>query len=327
MAQVCFLGDVFLDRQYKAELPCENIIFNLEHPISPRGLPQKGKLCLKQDHSFIRETFGSSLLVACLANNHIMDYGEDAFFDTLTVLKEQGVSFFGAGCSRDNYNNPHVLNLEGTRLGLLGYCASDTNPVREKDASVGCALLMFDRIKADIFETKKKVDLIAVYLHWGHELARIPCPSDVKLAHAIIDAGADIVVGTHTHTIQSAEIYNGKKIFYGLGNYIFPKVFDAYTFDDAGNVVKTQVRHSVDSHKSLVVRWDLNDRSVIMYRSVFDGAISTVREMVQRYDSVASSWCRYKIHLWFQHKKHSFRMFMRKPRIPSLKDIRTFLGG
>jgi len=327
MAQVCFLGDVFLDRQYKIELPCENIIFNLEHPISQRGLPKKGKLCLKQDRSFVRETFGSSLLVACLSNNHIMDYGEDAFLDTLSVLKEQGVAFFGAGHRKDNYNNPHVLNLDGTRLGLLGYCASNTNPGHGKDDSMGCALLALDQIKTDILETKKNVDLIAVYLHWGQELAHIPNPSDVKLAHAIIDTGADIVLGTHTHTMQSAETYKGRKIFYGLGNYIFPESFDAYAFDNTGNIIKTPVRHAVDSHESLSVRWDLRDCSVIMYRSVFDGATSTTRKMTQRYDSVSSSSCMYKFHLWFQYKKHSLRMFMRNPRIPSLKDIRTFFGG
>ena len=206
-----FLGDVFLDKAYKVDSDLGNFIFNLECPLSTSGIPAKDKVNLGSDVPNILETFGRFPKAVNLANNHIMDYGEEAFGKTTEYLKENNIAYFGAGNEENNYNNPCFLDFEDKKIALLG-----------KDMSNGSAFLDVNLITKDIQNVKTKVDMVVVTLHWGDEEIKYPKATDVEKVHAIIDAGADVIIGHHAHVIQSMEKYKNKYIFYGLGNFIFP---------------------------------------------------------------------------------------------------------
>ena len=197
-------------------------MFTLEHPITSSDALARGKICLKAEESFLRPTFGRNPVAVCLANNHIFDYGLPGFQDTLRVLKREGIACFGAGAGADNYNNPLVINVGETSVGLLGYVCPTTNPMCAGPEGPGVAPLQLPRIKSDLKTLRARgVDRVVVVLHWGVEEAHLPRPQDVLIARAIIDGGADLVVGSHAHAVQAFEAYRGKGIYYGLGNCIF----------------------------------------------------------------------------------------------------------
>ncbi|MBF0105206.1 MAG: CapA family protein [Deltaproteobacteria bacterium] len=222
--RLLILGDVFLPEAQQIKMSLESpFVFNLEGPITKTNKGCLGKIILKADESFIRETFGLYPLAVSLANNHIMDYGEEGLEDTLRVLKQNGVSFFGAGSLTQNCHNPLVLDVHGTKTAFMGYVSETASGVFATNAAAGVMPPDLQRIKKDIAIAKSQgAVFIVVMLHWGAEEVFLPSEDDIKTAHQIVDAGADMIAGSHAHCIQAYEVYQGKHIFYGLGNFITP---------------------------------------------------------------------------------------------------------
>lgn len=130
--------------------------------------------------------------------------------------------YFGAGNVWNNYNNPISIKISDTHIALFGYVCPTTHPTVRVDKEYGVSLLELSRIQEDIVKAKQDgADRIVINLHWGSEEMQLPKPSDVSIAHQIIDAGADMIIGHHAHVPQIVEEYNGKCIAYGLGNFIF----------------------------------------------------------------------------------------------------------
>ena len=224
MSVLTFLGDVWLPYQVESEIDVsDKYIFNLEGPITRSEIPAPGKINIKVDREFYKETFGKYPIAVCLANNHIMDYGEQGFLDTIEVLNKKNIRFFGAGSLKDNCNNPLFLNIDEKKIAFMGYVCHSTHPLFADEKSLGVMPIMLEKIVQDIqFAKNNKADRIVIQLHWGDEEVYLPKPEDVIMAHAIVDAGADLIIGHHAHCIQPHEMYKGKYIFYGLGNCIFP---------------------------------------------------------------------------------------------------------
>jgi poly-gamma-glutamate synthesis protein (capsule biosynthesis protein) len=148
-----------------------------------------------------------------MANNHALDFGQDGFSDTEKNLQEAHLDFFGSPLNDRNFLSTKIVR--GERVCFLGFHAlynPDVSPiVREiKNAKEGC-------------------DYIVVYPHWGVEYEASPSKSQVEAGHALIDAGADLIIGTHPHVVEPVEIYKGKAIFYSLGNFIFDQDFSLPT--------------------------------------------------------------------------------------------------
>ena len=199
--------------------------FYPRHPITRVGRQAGGKICLKAEESFIRQTFGRRPVAVCLANNHIMDYGCEGFNSTMSVLRREGIAYFGAGTIEDNCNNPLVLDIGGVSVGMIGYVCSSAHPICACSGSAGAAPLELSRIERDIKVVKERgVRRTVVFLHWGMEDVHLPRPQDISTAHSIIDLGADLIIGSHSHSVQAAERYAGKMVFYGMGNCIFHSV-------------------------------------------------------------------------------------------------------
>lgn len=256
-----FIGDVYINRGMKiAEgTDLSNLILNLEAPLTNSGIPAKGKVNLYMDEDHFFNTFKDFNISAVnLSNNHIMDYGEDAFNYTLQILRKRNIPFFGAGKESENFNNPFIINND---TALFGYSCESTNGVFGSNERSGAAYFSVDKVIGDIENYKNKFNII-VSIHWGQEYFSFPKPEDVKKARRLIEEGVDLIIGHHTHKIQSKEIYKNKHIYYSLGNGIFndgvvPSKFDGNKF--AGAYI---MRYKKACRYSFKVQFDTQTGSV-----------------------------------------------------------------
>ncbi|WP_292729699.1 CapA family protein [Methanoculleus sp.] len=154
--------------------------------------------------------------ILSVANNHTLDRGREGFEKTLEGLETRGIAYIG-GARGDDPPGGLVVERNGIRLGFLGY----TSGRFRSPPGVTVSKLKRKAIINDIRALKDRCDHIVVSLHWGIENTYYPSPGQVRLAHALIDAGAALVLGHHSHTIQGLERYNNGLIAYSLGNFQF----------------------------------------------------------------------------------------------------------
>lgn len=157
----------------------------------------------KGNPSIVKALTSSSIEAVTVANNHIYDYGQQGFDDTIATLKAAGVGYAGEGYK-------YTTTVKGVKVGLLGYQGWTATAAD------------LTKVKQDIAQLRKQgCQIVVPYFHWGIE--RNPYPNDTQktLAHAAIDAGADMVIGSHPHVIESLESYHGKLIAYSMSNFCF----------------------------------------------------------------------------------------------------------
>ena len=153
------------------------------------------------------------------ANNHILDYGEKGIKDTLSVLESLGISYVGSEKNLHEAGLPFILEQSEMKIGILnfaenefnsaGYSSYGSNPVNP--------ISNYYAIK----RLKEQVNFIIVIAHGGREHYQLPTPKLRERYRFYVDSGADLVVGHHTHCVSGYEKWNGKYIFYSLGNFIF----------------------------------------------------------------------------------------------------------
>ncbi len=321
--KLSFLGDVVLNKEYRVDLPLQDFIFNLEHPLSCEGIPAKNKVNKCEERSYIEETFGKLPLAVNLANNHIGDYGEVALEKTIEFLEHNNIAYFGAGNKKNNFNNPAIVNFEGKKIALLGYCCPSMTAVFGDDVLSGSARLDQKRVLHDIKKCHSEADYIVINLHWGDENVRYPKPNDVKKARMFIDAGADLIIGHHAHVIQSFEKYEDRYIFYGLGHFLFPyqdrpAYYDGEKFQSVFSPIANQA-----NKEGLVVNLDKNF-NVTYSTIVFDG------ECVKQKKAKIPGWIpktqkQYDLYLKFWRKQKMLERFIQEPRFPTVEQIKRFL--
>ncbi|HQH49995.1 MAG TPA: CapA family protein [Candidatus Cloacimonadota bacterium] len=160
-----------------------------------------------------------------LANNHAYDNLDDGFDKTIRRLDQLGISHIGASLVGEE-TKPFIFEKNGIRIGILNYVTHDTNPRKPESSRIKLNWFDLNTACSEIRNLKKLTDQVVVYPHWGGvmEGSMYPEPKLFQIAHRLIDAGADLIVGHHSHTLQPFEIYNGKHIFYSLGNFCFSNV-------------------------------------------------------------------------------------------------------
>ena len=158
-----------------------------------------------------------------LANNHILDFGRGPLTETLAALDGAGIAHVGAGEDLEAAKALATFEIEGKTLGFLG--ASRVIPEASWNASRynSGVFTTYDasQLVEEIKKAKESCDFVAVLVHWGIERNTLPEDYQKTLARQYIDAGADAVIGSHPHVLQGIEYYQGKPIFYSLGNFIF----------------------------------------------------------------------------------------------------------
>jgi len=200
------------------------LMINNEFAFSDRGSPLPGKL-----YTFRAATENVHILhdmgvdIVSVANNHIYDYGTDAFLDTLETLRLAGIPYVGAGINRYEAMQAQYFHAGGMKVAFLA--ANDIERAWVPQAGEGTpgTLRCFD--DEDLLEAiaiaRANADWVIVYLHWGVEYATMRQQRQVDLAHLLIDSGVDILIGAHPHVLQGIEFYGNAPIVYSLGNFWF----------------------------------------------------------------------------------------------------------
>lgn len=206
-------------------LDADIVLANLECPCSNRGTPSSNKIL----HHAFPESLGVLQVLGIdavsLANNHMFDYGLEAVEDTIDTLKDLGVGYFGVGRDLAEASAPWVSEGRWGRVAALGFswthewvqqveAATDSSP-GVNPLEIAHVLESIDRVKRE-----HQPRALVVSLHWGEGMSRYPRPDSVRLARRMIDGGADIVMGHHTHCLQPMERFGGGVIFYSLGNFL-----------------------------------------------------------------------------------------------------------
>ncbi len=174
-----------------------------------------------------------------LANNHSYSGAASGFSQMLGNLTSAGITYFGGGKNFADAHKPEIITTHGLKIALLGY---DAIPGSAEAGSASSGVAAIDiapwfpwdeaRIKqmeVDIKKAKTEADLVFVYYHWGTEYTHNANSDQRTVAHRAIDAGADVILGTHPHWVQGVEWYHGKLITYSLGNFVFDQEWSVPT--------------------------------------------------------------------------------------------------
>lgn len=199
-------------------------MINEEFPFSTRGEAAEDKqFTFRVDPSYVRIFQEIGVDVATVANNHALDFGVNAFTDSLDTLDQAGIARVGGGRTLSEAKAPVIRTVGDSTVGILG--ASRVIPVSSWAAGNARPGMFtaYDQapLLNEISDLSSQCDYTVVYLHWGIEKDEYPQEYQRKLAYACIDAGADLVVGSHPHVLQGFETYKGKLIAYSLGNFLF----------------------------------------------------------------------------------------------------------
>ena len=163
-----------------------------------------------------------------LANNHIYDYLINGYNHTINFLDKHNIEHIGAKLLNEKKINEYFIKeINDFRFCFLNYVSKDTNLNLPDNAEIIVNELHCDAIIKNIDKNKSNVDYVVVLLHWGGktENGYYPKFEQTKIARKLIDSGADIIIGHHSHTFQPYEIYKGKYIFYSLGNFCFSDIY------------------------------------------------------------------------------------------------------
>ena len=237
-AILSFLGDLSPGRSMEAQLarygagyPWSEIgslladsdlaVANLEGLLTRQGKPLDKSYLIRAHPRWGQTLAEAGLDLVHLANNHALDFGEQGLDETLATLRTLGIDAVGVGGSEDEARQPALYDLNGVRVAVLGYAAARWNGSTDVPRTDRVAWAKVEAVEADVRAVRDRVDLLVVMLHAGTEYASEPSPDQVAVAHAALDAGADLVVGHHPHVTQTIERYGDGLIVYSLGDALF----------------------------------------------------------------------------------------------------------
>ncbi len=220
-------GDDYPFRNIQDELKTGDIVVaNLENPITVGREIKSGEMIFHADpgSEFVLKDAGISLV--SLGNNHSMNFGEKGILDTMEYLSKAGILYAGAGENSTNANKPMFVEKNGIKFAFLSYVDSSFTPASYEatDKKPGVAFMRIPEMVAAVEKARMQADFIIVLMHAGEEYSDGTTKVQREFAHAAIDAGAEMVIGAHPHVVQALEKYNGKYIFYSLGNFIFDQI-------------------------------------------------------------------------------------------------------
>lgn len=244
---LCFAGDINLDEnwcttQYLNQ--CENGIadcispelieymqtadimcLNNEFTYSTGGSPLKGKAYTfraKPERVNVLKELGVDLVK--LANNHVYDYGKQALQDTFATLEDAGIQYMGAGRNLEEAMTPVYIELDGKTVAFVAASRAEKNKMTPQATEDSPGILRCydtELFRQVIAEADANADFVVAYVHWGTEYSYKLEEVQLTTGKEYLDAGADVIIGAHSHCLQGMEYYDGKPIIYSLGNYWF----------------------------------------------------------------------------------------------------------
>ena len=245
--EIILLGDIMLGRSVMTtsllkhnnpnypfekvaeKLKATDIVFgNLENPVIQNCPYSDSGFKFCADPKMLQGLNFAGVDIVSLANNHSENYGTDGYGETKGYLRNSGIDYTGDG-------NLVIKEAGRVKYGFLGFDLVAKSPLASD----------FDLIK----EADSKVDVLLVMVHWGEEYTPLPTNRQKEMAKNIIGAGADIIVGSHPHRVQTTEYVGGKIVIYSLGNFVFDQPWSEetkkglavrLTFDEDGHIIKIE---------------------------------------------------------------------------------------
>jgi len=243
--RMAFFGDLMIDRNVKTKIDkygmdylfekvasssvwqdisdSDLIMANLEGAVTDDGQHYRPEM--SYDFAFapdrIKQLADYGFDAFNIANNHLADQGENGIMETDENLEKLGIFYFGCADQQVGECSVKVKEIDGKKIGWAGF-------------SMVYGTLDEERLLARIINLASSTDLVIVNMHWGVEYDHSFNKVQQDLAQKIIDAGADVIIGHHPHVVQGMEIYQGRPIFYSLGNFVFDQYFSADTQEGLG---------------------------------------------------------------------------------------------
>jgi len=212
-------------REAKAYLQAADIAAgNLETPLTTRGTPAEDKqYVFRGTADALPALKEAGFDYLSLANNHTLDYGWEGLKDTMDALDDADIWHSGSGSDDKEAFEPAYIEIRGLSVAFVSVSrvVPEVEWKADRNRPGVAEAYSPDRAVQSIQEAKKNADLVVVMAHWGIERADRPVAHQTDLAHRFVDAGADLVVGSHPHVLQGFESYKGKWIAYSLGNFVF----------------------------------------------------------------------------------------------------------
>jgi len=197
-------------------------IGNLECPVAHGGKPHPSKVWSFRAKPDTLKILKGRFDAVSLANNHSGDYGHAAFIETMQHLDAAGIGRFGGGSDLAEAHRPLWIEKKGLKIAVLGYNEYKPRRFEAGPQTPGIAWSEDEQVIADIRAAKAAgADHVIPFMHWGWERSTQPDERQRNFARRMIDEGASLVVGSHPHVTQGAEIHRGKPIVYSLGNFVF----------------------------------------------------------------------------------------------------------
>jgi len=248
--QLLFVGDLMFDRGVRIHaekngsnefifnkitpilLENDLVVANLEGPITDAksmsvtaGPTQPESITFTFDPSLAKTLFDQNIRIVDVGNNHILNFGVPGVETTEKYLTQAGVEYFGAPQTKESI----IKEIGGIKIAFVSY-----NYYEFRGDLAKAQKATHD----EIIRVKPLSDIVVVFCHWGDEYKLKNNAEQKNLAHEFIDRGADLVIGSHPHVIQNIEEYNGKRIYYSLGNFIFDQDFNENVKNGLGVVVR-----------------------------------------------------------------------------------------
>ena len=216
-------SEVFPEDVRKVIKSADFSLVNFESPVAEAGyqpIPKCGPnlSCTPEAAEAVRY---AGFTGVTMANNHILDYGAEGLRKSIECCKDQGLDVVGVGDNLNEAEKILYLEKEGKKLAIINCCEHEFSIA--SDTTAGANPLNPIRQYYAIQEAKKQADYVLVIVHGGHEHFQLPSPRMQETYRFFVDAGADAVVNHHQHCYSGYEVYNGKPIFYGLGNFCFDR--------------------------------------------------------------------------------------------------------
>lgn len=267
--QIVFVGDIMLDKSVGAQIAKHGVdypfqktavilqqadltIGNLETSVSTRGKAEPKEFAYRSKPETLKGLTNAGFDVVNLANNHSLDYGMDALFDTIQHLETNQIAWVGAGKNEAEAFAPYLTTIKGKRIAVIGL--SRVLPNRQWFAGKnkpGLAHAYTDEPMLTYVKKASEVaDITIAVMHWNLEYKDVPEPYARAMARKLIDSGVDAVVGSHSHSVMGIEFYKDAPIYYSVGNFVFttsynPKGREAImvklAFADQDQGIKTSV--------------------------------------------------------------------------------------
>ena len=215
------LSEEIMDRLNGADIS----MINHEYPVSTRGTALKGKYYTFRaapEREIILQQMGIDLV--SLANNHIYDFGADAFYDTLETLRQSDIPYVGAGADIEEASRPVYFVAGGIKIGFVSANRSEKiiyTPEAGEDSPGVVRMYDTEMMNNIIRQAAGQCDYLIAYVHWGTEDSKYYESYQTDIAREFFESGADAIIGSHPHVLQGMGFVDGKPVVYSLGDFWF----------------------------------------------------------------------------------------------------------